>query len=101
MAGRRPPQSSILLMSTGDPDCESQNVSSHRASVGEQNRNKTMVQAICMLRAWVAPRIESERGATMLEYGLLVTLIAVVVAVAAMLLGASAVTLYNSAISSV
>jgi pilus assembly protein Flp/PilA len=42
---------------------------------------------IHFLRAWLASRVEGERGATMVEYGLMVALIAVVVAVGAGLLG--------------
>ena len=50
---------------------------------------------IRVLQAWMASRTESERGATMVEYGLLLALIAVVVAVAATLLGTSIATLFN------
>jgi pilus assembly protein Flp/PilA len=46
-----------------------------------------MPQVIHFLRAWMASRVSDERGATMVEYGLMVALIAVVVAVGAGLLG--------------
>jgi pilus assembly protein Flp/PilA len=46
-----------------------------------------MPQMIDFLRAWMATRASDERGATMVEYGLMVALIAVVVAVGAGLLG--------------
>ena len=40
-----------------------------------------------MLAAFIADRFDREEGATMVEYGLLVALIAVVVAIAATVLG--------------
>jgi pilus assembly protein Flp/PilA len=40
-----------------------------------------------MITAFIADRLDREEGATMVEYGLLVALIAVVVAVAATVLG--------------
>ena len=46
-----------------------------------------MPQMIHFLRAWLGERVNDERGATMVEYGLMVALIAVVVAVGAGLLG--------------
>ena len=46
-----------------------------------------MFEMIRVLQAWMASRTESDRGATMVEYGLLVALIAVVVAVTAATLG--------------
>lgn len=47
-----------------------------------------MLNMIHFLQSWVSARTEdTERGATMVEYGLLVSLIAVVVAVGAGLLG--------------
>ena len=36
-----------------------------------------MLQLISTLQAWIASRTESERGATMVEYGLLVALVAI------------------------
>ena len=55
-----------------------------------------MLQMICVFQAWIASRTETERGATMVEYGLLLALIAVVVAVAAKLLGTSVAALYDT-----
>jgi pilus assembly protein Flp/PilA len=46
-----------------------------------------MPQVIQFIRAWMAVHVSDERGATMVEYGLMVALIAVVVAVGAGLLG--------------
>jgi pilus assembly protein Flp/PilA len=40
-----------------------------------------------MITAFIADRLNREEGATMVEYGLLVALIAVVVAIAATVLG--------------
>ena len=54
------------------------------------------MQTIRVLQAWMASRTEGERGATMVEYGLLLALIAVVVAVAATLLGTSIATLFDN-----
>ena len=42
-----------------------------------------------IITAFIADRLDREEGATMVEYGLLVALIAVVVAIAAQLLGVS------------
>ena len=56
---------------------------------------------IRVLQAWLAARTESDRGATMVEYGLLLALIAVVVAVAATLLGTSIATLFNNVRTSI
>ena len=64
-------------------------------------RGIPMSQTIRMLQAWMASRADDERGATMVEYGLLITLIAIVVAVSATLLGTSVVALYNTVISAV
>ena len=55
-----------------------------------------MFQTIRVMQAWMASRTESEDGATMVEYGLLLALIAVVVAVAATLLGTSIATLFDN-----
>lgn len=46
-----------------------------------------MTKLISVIHAWVAARKTDDRGATMVEYGLLVALIAVIVAVGAELLG--------------
>ena len=55
-----------------------------------------MLEMICVFQAWIASRTDKERGATMVEYGLLLALIAVVVAVAAKLLGTSIATLFDN-----
>ena len=49
-----------------------------------------------MIVAFVADRLDREEGATMVEYGLLVALIAVVVAVAATTLGQGISTLFGN-----
>lgn len=46
-----------------------------------------MTNLISVIQAWMTARENDDRGATMVEYGLLVALIAVVVAVGAALLG--------------
>jgi pilus assembly protein Flp/PilA len=55
------------------------------------------MQLLQTLTAWVVARanMKDERGATMVEYGLLVALIAMVVAVGAELLGAGIDTLFD------
>ena len=53
-----------------------------------------------MLQLWIASRFEEETGASMVEYGLLVALIAVVVAVAATLLGQEISTLFSTVANS-
>ena len=54
-----------------------------------------MYETIRVLQTWIAARTESERGATMVEYGLLLALIAVIVAVAAAALGTSVTGIFN------
>ena len=54
------------------------------------------MQMINFLKAWIAVRSSDERGATMVEYGLMVALIAVVVAVAAGFLGEAIATLFDN-----
>ena len=49
-----------------------------------------------MMIAFVADRLDREEGATMVEYGLLVALIAVVVAVAATTLGTGIAGLFTT-----
>ncbi|MFP3901953.1 MAG: Flp family type IVb pilin [Acidimicrobiia bacterium] len=46
-----------------------------------------MTNLISVIQAWVTTRRTDDRGATMVEYGLMVALIAVIVAVGAELLG--------------
>jgi pilus assembly protein Flp/PilA len=53
------------------------------------------MQMIQFLKAWLSAHANDERGATMVEYGLMVALIAVVVAVGAGLLGIGIDTLFD------
>jgi pilus assembly protein Flp/PilA len=57
-----------------------------------------MIQLLNFLQSWYAARRsdEVERGATMVEYGLLVAFIAVVVLAGATLLGTNLNTLFSS-----
>ena len=55
---------------------------------------------ITFLQTWMAARIKDERGATMVEYGLMVALIAVVVAVAAGVLGTAIAQLFTDVTAS-
>lgn len=48
------------------------------------------------LYTWIMSSAKSEEGATMVEYGLMVALIAVVVAIAAALLGTNIAALFTS-----
>jgi Flp pilus assembly pilin Flp len=59
-----------------------------------------MMQTIRMLQRMLYPSTEPERGATMVEYGLLITLIGVIVAAGAALLGTDLLALYNSVTAS-
>jgi len=54
-----------------------------------------MTKFVSFLQAWVATHKNDEEGAAMVEYGLLVALIAVVVAAAAGPLGGRIATLFN------
>jgi pilus assembly protein Flp/PilA len=55
-----------------------------------------MLNLITFIQSWVTARTEdSERGATMVEYGLLLVFIAVVVAVAAEVLGGNVSALFD------
>ena len=58
-----------------------------------------MIQMIKTFRVWLSmwldANIENERGATMVEYGLIIALIALVVAGAAELLGGSVSALFG------
>jgi pilus assembly protein Flp/PilA len=55
-----------------------------------------MLSLITFIQSWVSVRTEDrERGATMVEYGLLLVFIALVVAVAAAALGADVRDLFN------
>ena len=46
-----------------------------------------MEGTICMLRAWLHAKLPSERGASMVEYGLLLALIAIIALVAVQAFG--------------
>ena len=60
-----------------------------------------MLQLLTSLQAWYATRVEDERGATAVEYGLLVALIAVVIIAAVTLLGTNLKSMFNSIASSI
>ena len=60
-----------------------------------------MLQLITSIQMWYATRRSDQRGATMVEYGLIVALIAIVVAVAATTLGTNVHDLFNTTASSV
>ena len=60
-----------------------------------------MVTSYQFLSAWVQSKIDSERGASLVEYALLVALIAVVCIVAITLLGKSASSKFSSVASSI
>jgi pilus assembly protein Flp/PilA len=46
-----------------------------------------LIHTLMYLQAWLRQAIDDERGATMVEYGLMVVLVALVAAVGATLLG--------------
>jgi pilus assembly protein Flp/PilA len=50
---------------------------------------------LLQLWEWLRVRLEADRGATMVEYGLLIVLIAVVVSAAAFILGGNLANLFN------
>jgi pilus assembly protein Flp/PilA len=53
-------------------------VTSHRA--GDQHKESHMLTVIQLVQSWVSARTsDTERGATMVEYGLLISLIALAV----------------------
>ena len=54
-----------------------------------------MIQLFSVVQAWLATRRSDERGATMVEYGLMVALIAVVCLVAVGLIGTNLNTIFN------
>lgn len=54
-----------------------------------------MTALLLTIQSFITSRLESERGATMVEYGLMVVGIAVVVGVAAAALGGRVVALFN------
>jgi pilus assembly protein Flp/PilA len=55
-----------------------------------------MLQTIVSIQSWLAARSSDERGATAVEYGLMVALIAVAIIVAVTLLGDNLSDLFNS-----
>ena len=56
---------------------------------------------IQMLRSWVRSMIRDEKGATMVEYALMVALIAVIALVAVKVLGTNASSTFNTAAASI
>jgi pilus assembly protein Flp/PilA len=55
-----------------------------------------MLQIITSLQSWIATRSSDERGATAVEYGLMVALIAVAIIIAVTLLGDNLSSLFDS-----
>ena len=55
-----------------------------------------MLQMFTIFRTWLAAHVDDERGATMVEYGLMVALIAIVVAIGAGTLGGAVNGLFDS-----
>jgi pilus assembly protein Flp/PilA len=55
-----------------------------------------MAHTLLTIRTWLAARVESERGASLVEYALLVALIALICAVAVGVLGGTVSTSYSS-----
>ena len=55
-----------------------------------------MLQLLVNFQSWIATRAESERGATAVEYGLMVGLIAAVIVVAVTTLGGKVNTMFNT-----
>ena len=60
-----------------------------------------MLQLLTNVQAWYVTRARDERGATAVEYGLMVALIAVVIIAAVTLLGNNLKTLFNNIAGSV
>ncbi len=65
-----------------------------------RKREKQMLTMIVALQMLAKDRLDREEGATMVEYDLLVALIAVIVAVGAKLLGEGIDTLFDSVTTS-
>jgi pilus assembly protein Flp/PilA len=55
-----------------------------------------MLQMLTNLQSWIATRSSDERGATAVEYGLMVALIAVVIIAAVTLLGTNLKAMFES-----
>jgi pilus assembly protein Flp/PilA len=60
-----------------------------------------MIEAIEYLRIRLAAAAKSERGASAVEYGLLVALIAIIIIVAVSLLGSNLSTIFNKTANSI
>ena len=60
-----------------------------------------MTQLFAFVQSWFATRATDERGATMVEYGLMVGLIAVVALAAVILLGQKVSSVFNTIQSSI
>lgn len=60
-----------------------------------------MIDAVNYLRVQLAAKVKSERGASAVEYGLLVALIAVVIIAAVTLLGTHLSDIFNKTASSI
>lgn len=60
-----------------------------------------MIQHFTFLKLWLTSRVDDERGATMVEYGLMIALVALVVAAAALALGGGVSGLFDRANTSI
>ena len=60
-----------------------------------------MEGTICVLRAWLQAKLPSERGASMVEYGLLLALIAIIALVAVQAFGQGVSTKFSTINASV
>ena len=60
-----------------------------------------MLEYFTFLKVWLTSKVDDERGATMVEYGLMIALVALVVGVAAYALGGGISGLFRKASSSV
>ncbi|MGZ4632772.1 MAG: Flp family type IVb pilin [Nocardioidaceae bacterium] len=60
-----------------------------------------MIEAVNYLRVQLAAKVRSERGASAVEYGLLVALIAIVIIVAVTLLGHNLSSIFNKTANSI
>jgi pilus assembly protein Flp/PilA len=60
-----------------------------------------MIQTLQICQAWLLSKCDSDEGATMVEYGLMVALVAVIVALAAAALGTGIFGIFNDATTTV
>jgi len=60
-----------------------------------------MIEAVNYLRVMVTSKIRSERGASAVEYGLLVALIAIIIIAAVTLLGGNLSSIFNKTANSI